>query len=831
MDIDVPTLQTELIRFLEDYDELLRDSDKILYRTFTYPDTIQITTDIDLQETLNEIQRKIQDVQVLQIRMPIIAPMKAGKSTIINAHIGGEYLPTRSDAMTAVPTAVALKLGEPDNGNIWLPKLILENQTKNAIETLQSTVTEILRNHFKDDDQSLETLLHSNDHLTTTAKFLRDNPTNFSNTNDHSDEHLSIQKRLTFINELIRISIYLSSYQSDSNMSLNSFLNNIPSIHVNYQPIPNAELNIRYPCQLLFIDTPGPNEAAGVTQLTRFLKNELRKADVILVVVEYGHFNTEIDAKIIDEIKNISHIGYKEGCIYVLISKADQRQRKDMPIDKLRQHVAELYSVNIDHVFELSGKYALIAQNFLTDYRQHGNNIDTRTSNTVKDILEIYCPVDWSERLDDVELREVEMYASRLYNKSGLTKVLDKVLTTVLGEVISRCFKSAILTCQTLNANLKNDIDIRLNGLKQMAEGLRKEIDDLDQDLKALDNIKNIQLEAMKKISDRLENNLKSTFENTLNECNKQVMEIFNENNKKWYDKEKEQQRQNDVEKMEAGQVKVGFIAGGVAGVCVTQTMGGDAAIGLGAIGGSILSLVIVQKLIAYFRKDQNEVEFASEADATTFKNGITELVNNLSKSAYATAEKEVNSICSAACHNFESQISDQMKNILQRAKDRLNSTFNIQQIVLTKIDLKLNQINLDVNDIGRIEPYYPTFFHRLSPITLPKTRDSTWILSRSTIQEKCEEGVKANLKQIQTDIVEHTNKEMKDNFQSLFNDLQAYLLKYQRYAEICLSDKRLTEENQATFISDLEKLRQRVLEKETEVNSFNQSVDWTKLS
>lgn len=47
--------------------------------------------------------------------MAIVAPMKAGKSTIINAIVGQEILPSRSTAMTTLPTKVVFnsKLTEP----------------------------------------------------------------------------------------------------------------------------------------------------------------------------------------------------------------------------------------------------------------------------------------------------------------------------------------------------------------------------------------------------------------------------------------------------------------------------------------------------------------------------------------------------------------------------------------------------------------------------------------------------------------------------------------------------------------------------------------------
>ncbi|MFN8969100.1 MAG: dynamin family protein, partial [Pseudanabaena sp.] len=46
------------------------------------------------------IENEITKVKNLELRMAIVAPMKAGKSTIINAIVGQDILPSRQQAMT-----------------------------------------------------------------------------------------------------------------------------------------------------------------------------------------------------------------------------------------------------------------------------------------------------------------------------------------------------------------------------------------------------------------------------------------------------------------------------------------------------------------------------------------------------------------------------------------------------------------------------------------------------------------------------------------------------------------------------------------------------------
>jgi hypothetical protein len=53
-----------------------------------------------------EVDDATQNVKDLELRMAVVAPMKAGKSTIINAIVGQELLPSRNAAMTTLPTAI-----------------------------------------------------------------------------------------------------------------------------------------------------------------------------------------------------------------------------------------------------------------------------------------------------------------------------------------------------------------------------------------------------------------------------------------------------------------------------------------------------------------------------------------------------------------------------------------------------------------------------------------------------------------------------------------------------------------------------------------------------
>jgi ribosome biogenesis GTPase A len=66
----------------------------------------------ELQQEINNATSNVKD---LALRMAIVAPMKAGKSTIINAIVGQDILPSRNAAMTTLPTEIVFdtELSEP----------------------------------------------------------------------------------------------------------------------------------------------------------------------------------------------------------------------------------------------------------------------------------------------------------------------------------------------------------------------------------------------------------------------------------------------------------------------------------------------------------------------------------------------------------------------------------------------------------------------------------------------------------------------------------------------------------------------------------------------
>lgn len=104
---NVQALQQDVIDLLEQVSALMsrastklwfEDGSESKYKTY--------------QQEVDKERRKVEN---LELRMAIAAPMNAGKSTIINAIIGQELLPSCATAMTTLPTEIVFKanLTEP----------------------------------------------------------------------------------------------------------------------------------------------------------------------------------------------------------------------------------------------------------------------------------------------------------------------------------------------------------------------------------------------------------------------------------------------------------------------------------------------------------------------------------------------------------------------------------------------------------------------------------------------------------------------------------------------------------------------------------------------
>ncbi|MBF2058360.1 MAG: dynamin family protein [Cyanobacterium sp. T60_A2020_053] len=125
--------------------------------------------------------------------MTIVAPMSAGKSTIINAIIGNDLLPTSASAMTTIPTEIIL------DTDIDEPCLILDDD----VLFVSNNTKQILKDYINAQEHSeIKEQLSSYPHLIDLAENIGCGKIKFDS---ELKGYKEIRETLTILNNIFRL--------------------------------------------------------------------------------------------------------------------------------------------------------------------------------------------------------------------------------------------------------------------------------------------------------------------------------------------------------------------------------------------------------------------------------------------------------------------------------------------------------------------------------------------------------------------------------------------------------------------------------------------------
>lgn len=188
----------------------------------------------------SEVKNLAGDVKNLELRMAIVAPMKAGKSTIINAIVGQAILPYRNAAMTTLPTEIVF------NVDLTTPILKLKPKTlsvfKDNFESLKGA-----------DKQEQQEIIAQYPHLEELLQKIK-NTAEFP-IGEETRGREEIIDALTILNDIIRLCSILKLSKNPLDQ-----LKYVPRIETPIWRSQTTE-NSKKLGNLVIVDTPGPNEA------------------------------------------------------------------------------------------------------------------------------------------------------------------------------------------------------------------------------------------------------------------------------------------------------------------------------------------------------------------------------------------------------------------------------------------------------------------------------------------------------------------------------------------------------------------------------------------
>ena len=497
--INIDSLQQDVAKLLDEINLLIKHTQA----------DIDSSTKAKYDRFQTQIAAAGQNVADLELRMAIVAPMKAGKSTIINAIAGQELLPSCAVAMTTIPTEIAF------NHDIKQPVL---NLTQDTIDLFQS-----LENDLKDKVktwgiESLQQKLSRHPHLIDLfAKIIASK--NYSFTEETIGQK-AISDTLNRLNHLIRICSVIDPTQDHM-----AQLKEVPCIQTPWLKIgKNRKVEARG--KLTIIDTPGPNEAEEGLRLTAVVEEQLRRSAIVLVVLDFTQLNSEAAKTIKQQIQPIvESIGTDN--LYVLINKIDQRREGDMTPEQVKEFVAADLGLkgDSDRVFEVAAIRAFAATKFLLEVQQNPK-IQLLQIQSLTSLAQEVLGIDWDEELEDITVKIMAKKAGKLWRKSGFAPFIESAIATLIANAAPKCLSNALSLSRHNLLSIRDDLNLRNNAIHQDTAKIQSEIKSLENDLSHLQSCRD-RLSTMADIKIKLQQNLHKILEQLKTEAIVDVENFF----------------------------------------------------------------------------------------------------------------------------------------------------------------------------------------------------------------------------------------------------------------------------------------------------------------
>jgi len=748
--------------------DLLKQVGSLLHRTST-----ALSSDTASQKYAKfqqEVLDATRNVSELELRMAIVAPMKAGKSTITNAIVGQELLPSRNAAMTTLPTEIIFDshLSEP----ILTLSPQIQDVFRDTFSTLQRKITEL-------GAERVQERMAQYPHLAKLPEKIQ------GMTGIAIDEkitgRLSIINSLRALNDIIRLCSVLDPL-SDPLQSLVD----VPRI---YTPFYRAGITERSDIvgKLVIVDTPGPNEAGENLKLVNVVSEQLRASSVILIVLNFTELNTKAEDEIKKDVSRVIELRGKDN-LYVLVNKVDQRKDGDMTTEQVRQFVAAEFGIGdgeqADRVFEISARWAFSATNFLSEVQQRPG-VEVAQLKSARSLAQDVFPLDWEEELQETTVEQLQKKAEKLWKKSGFDLFLTNAVNALITEAAPRCISSSLKIARGRLGELLEDTQLRSRAINEDGEKLRLEVVALDDDIRSIENCRN-SLQEIEHIKSHLHDQLNNILEE-VKKAGKMSLETY--------------VAQEDPQLTEL--VQRG-----------------------GAGARAFAKWLSQQKQVTPESKLLTSMEFTTLREAEEFAELAVAYAKKRVDFLLLKVGESTAQVIDQARQNMMAFLNEQTKPIIERARERLNENFNMN---LSLPNLRVQgDYYIDLNkplvirhtrtiDQGYSEMVTKkrSFFHYfwLVPLEVtekikrPYKTENFYTVSLQGIIYEINKLVDQRINDIKLGINQYLEEDFQQRIHDFFNDLDSYLTNYRNSLKQAQVDQQLSIEAKAKLIEYLNSL------------------------
>jgi GTPase SAR1 family protein len=715
------------------------------------------------------IENEITKVKNLELRMAIAAPMKAGKSTIINAIVGQDVLPSRNTAMTTLPTEIIF------SKDVTEPKLKLRYRLDSENNDFADVYADLRRSWINIkrkideiglDQARLEIAAADYSHLQNLLEYIAQG-LEVSFTSEVSGTE-RIEKILTDLNDLMRLGNVLVSSDKPI-MSLVS----VPRIEVPFLE-GKSFLNLDSVGKLVIVDTPGPNEA-GALNLRDVVEFQLKNSSIILLVLDYTQLNAEAAENVRNDVDKVSEIKGKDS-IYILVNKIDLRKtEKDMSKEEVLEFVQNKFGIqgNTDRVFEISASRAAYASNFWNE-KKEGFIIpqDMKTS----DLLGMqYYGDSWRKKFQKkVDMDDMEEAANDVWSESGFAEFLEKAIAVLMAQAAPRTLSSALNDASGRLTELQSYTNLQKGSFGQDVAKLKAAIDALEDDLRKLNDCRDKLKVEVVDLRKSLEQKLSSNLVDMQSQSREQLKRIFG---RKEYN--------------EAGLVKK-------AGLGITKLLG---------------------LLVGQDYQGTGEIKFESINEANKFGETATAsvkmIVNDLMSVAREDAWREVKGLR----NRIDKLLRTKTKPIIEQAQRRLSKQFNVTLELPDMFDeLYLEDFSLDIQAESRSRQYtynktvkerrwYTLWVWEHEKQVPVSITERFFIVSVDEVNKMVEESIEAAVTKVKQQVFEYLEEDFQAVINKYFDELDQFLKVYEESLQESININKQDAVKQAERKAALDKI------------------------
>ena len=756
------------------------------------------------QQVANEAHK----VKNLELRMAIVAPMKAGKSTIVNAIVGQEILPSRNAAMTTLPTEIIFE------ARLKEPVLVLSDQ---ILAVFQDTLLSLQRKICESGIERVREKLAQYPHLAHMPERIQAKggiclPA----------KTLGRQKIISILaglNDVVRLCSILDPLADP----LQSLVD-VPRISTPFwqsKSISKAELQETEQSQMLgnlvIIDTPGPNEAGENLRLQAVVTEQLRKSSMVLIVLDFTQLKNEAAEKVKKDVEKVVELRGKDS-LYVLINKVDQRRDSDMKPEQVQQFVAAEFGIidsdGMDRVFEISARRAFTSANFLLELQQQHLDVAAIEMKTARPLAQEVFGIDWEEEFEDATVEDLQQKAERLWKKSGFDPFLNGAVNALMAEAAPRCIRNALTISRICLVELRDGIKLRRSAIAQDADKLKTEIDRLKQDLGSLEECRDGLREELNTKKKGLNRGLDVTLNQLQNRSEQALQKYFLEELSQRLDQVQKLSLLNRIEKIDLEIKK--FLVQPIRIPVIAD----------------VLEFVVPDSLSKALKygvvlRGCNEIQFTTKQEAQEFADQVffeaKQIIEGLLRRSFDDIERQLKGVQV----DLNKLFKQKTRVVVQGARNRLNQTFDLDlELPPLMIEENINMVlftptvNVIKHDKNLLEMMID-FLRSTFGSTKSTKENNLYIVSLEQTVNQINQSIEERIKDTKRQISKYLDEDFKQQTDIFFDALDAYLKNYQDSLTQALKDQGSSLDGQLELRQCLDSFAQEVdkLLKNADVN------------